>query len=595
MPLLANAVQGSVTQDELSGWLESWRGAWEKGDAAEYISFYAKEAVQDNRRGRKAILSYKQRLWKRLKPGRIHVSNYKIYRHPEGFILVFAQKYSGDGGFSDSGYKTILTIPGAAGEKKWLIAEERWHAREPVMSLSEIKHPEEKKTTDRTLEEPRHTKQAATSGTEKKPPVSAAISNRDAAVSGIKKEEELALTPDGLESSQSLPENKNEGLSIFPLWFKELKLTPSLTMTQAYNDNVYFSAADRKGDWSSKVSPGLELTHKTERLNASLTARLDGIYYLDQHHLNTVDQFYRGDFRYALNSMLALGAEAGYSRDSEAWRDIEKTGSVFPAALDRQRYHYGVSGEWRPSERYLMTFLSNYQDDRYDNPAYSDLKYYSTGINSEYNLNPITKGRLSLGYSRFAAGSTVMDNYAGTMGISREISNLWSILVDAGVSYSQSRYDVLSLTMIPGGLVLTPQQQTNDEWGPMGKVTLALKHEKTNGSITLSSSVMPFSGTSTAVNRTNLSLDLNHKLTYELSGLFRMDYFINKSDQGEFSGIQVDEKAVHVVIGPRYHFSKDVYFLASYTYNRVNYGQSSTSADQHYVLLTFHIQHTLME
>ena len=592
--LQVGADQETLTK-ELYQWLESWRDAWKNGNVTEYISFYTTDARQDHRQGSLAILSHKQHLWKRSKPASILLNNVKIYGHPEGFMIVFAQQYAANNGFSDRGYKTMIIVPGSAGQKKWLIAEERWYFRKPLIFVNKLTLPDEIKKTGGAAETPLQTGQPAITPTRNMAPVSTTMSETSATNTGLQKEELEELKPEQLESTQKWTETARKESSILPKWVMNWKMTPSLAITQAYNDNIYFRTEEKIGDWRTNLAPKLELASKTERMKAGIIARFNGIYYLDQHHLNTIDQSYQSEFHYALNDTLALGAEAGYTKDFSAERDIETTGEVFHIIVNRQRFTSGASGEWHPTERLFMTFLCNYLNDRYDDPAYSDMQSYNAGINTQYSLNSLTKGRLSIGYAHYSTGASVVHNYATTMGINRNISDVWSLLVDTGISYSQSRYDTLSWVPVPGGFVLMPQQQTSNEWKPMGRVALALKHERTDGSLALNYSVLPLSGTSTTVNRTNLSLDVNHKLTYELSGFLRANYFINKSDQGEFSNKRINESSLCIVLGPRYHFNKDAFLSASYTFIKAADNQKDTSANQHQFLLAFYIQHTLME
>jgi hypothetical protein len=376
-----------------------------------------------------------------------------------------------------------------------------------------------------------------------------------------------------------------------PVRGDEFKVVTSASLKEAYNDNVYFTTTGRKSDWVSTLSPAIELIDKTERFEGSLSARFNGIYYLDQTDLNAVDQFYRGKFRYALTNRLGLGAEAGYARDSQATREIDTTGVVFATPVNRERQNYGVSGDWRFTDTTLAALSYDYGKDRYDKSTFTDLESQRAGLNFLQNINPTTKGRLNLGYANYRVTGLTLDSYSSTIGISRDFNNLWSILIDLGASYTRTRFNILTL----GGGGLTTQERTNEGWGPMGQIALAYKHERTNGSLTLNRSVMPVSGTAGSANRSSLSLDLRHKFTYELSGYVTASYFLNKSDPGEFSNTIIDQTTSQISIGPRYDFNKEMFLTATYTYSRTDYGQTKTTADQHLVMLMFNIQHAIIE
>ncbi len=388
------------------------------------------------------------------------------------------------------------------------------------------------------------------------------------------------------EKSAPSMDAEESGRKLFsaPEWADSLRLIPSLAITAGYNDNVYFATTDKKGDWFSLISPGLELIYRTERTEASLSARFNGSYYADQHeNLNDIDQFYKGKLRHALTERLGLGVEAGFSRDSSAARDINTTGTIFPSNVIRDRQNYIVSGDWRITGRTTAGVSYNYLNDHYNQPAYTDMSSHSVGLNFITALNETTKGRLNFGYSNYYMGGTTLNNYSGTVGIDKSFNEIWSVLIDAGTVYTHTRYNILT------------QERTNGGWGPMGQVAIACKYEKTDGKLTLSRSVIPLSGYATTANNTSLVLDIRHRFTYELSGFLTAGYFINKSDPGEYANTGIDQNTITISIGPRYNFNKDISITPSYMYSRVDYKLTDTYADRHLVMLTLNLQYTFWE
>ena len=401
------------------------------------------------------------------------------------------------------------------------------------------------------------------------------------------KEEESAMSIASPESKRESREKSGRKSSFASTWWADdLKVIPSVSIKESFNDNVYFTTTNRKSDWISIVSPGLELIRKTERIDAGISARFNGIYYIDQHELNSVDQFYRGKLRYALTEKLALGADAGFARDSQATREIDTTGIIFPIAVIRERKNFGLTGDWRINETTAAGMSYSYGKDRYDSVSFTNLESQVVGLNFTNYFNERTQGRVNFGYANYnmADSIEIADNYSGTIGVSRDFSNIWSVQIDTGTVYTHTSIHAL------------PQDITSEGWGPMGQLTVAGKYEMTNLNLTLSRSVMPVSGTTGAANRTSLAFDIRHRFTYELSGYLTASYFINKSDPGQFSTAGIDQKTIQISMGPRYNFDKDMYLMATYTYSRVDYGQTNnTYADQHLVMLTFNIQHTFWE
>ncbi len=113
--------------------IEAWRQAWEQADAGAYIAFYRDDATQDQRRGKRQILYYKERLWKRHPPIRIKFGSPEVFATSQGWMVLLPMEYMGKGGFTDRGYKTILLARDMTGEKPWLIADEQWRKTRPSL------------------------------------------------------------------------------------------------------------------------------------------------------------------------------------------------------------------------------------------------------------------------------------------------------------------------------------------------------------------------------------------------------------------------------------------------------------------------------
>jgi predicted porin len=369
----------------------------------------------------------------------------------------------------------------------------------------------------------------------------------------------------------------------------EFKVIPSATISEKYNDNVFYTTSDRKGDWVTTLSPGLEVINRTERIDANLKARVDAIHYADQNDLNAIDQFYSGKFRYALTDRFGLSAEAGYARDSQPDRELTDTGLVF-TNVRRERQNYGLSGDWLITDRTLTSLSYKYGKDHYDSPLFLDLDYQDVGLGFSHDITPTLKGQMFFGYDYYHVPGTTVDNYTVTIGLSRDLAELWKISIGAGPRYTRTHFDVLSLS----GMT---EEKVNNSWGWVGQASLIYKGEKASGNLTAAQSILPVSGTtgSGAAKRQSLGLDVWYRFIYELRGVVTASYFINKSDAGEFSSTVIDEKTIQVSPGLRYEFNRDTALEARYTYSRTDYGQDNTTADRHIVMVSFSIQHALLE
>ena len=77
--------------------------------------------------------------------------------------------------------------------------------------------------------------------------------------------------------------------------------------------------------------------------------------------------------------------------------------------------------------------------------------------------------------------------------------------------------------------------------------------------------------------------------------MFSSGYFLNKSDQGQYSNQPIDEKTLYVTPGIRYEITRDMAVDATYTYNRIDYQITGNSADQSLAMVRFSLQYPLFE
>lgn len=117
-----SATQGAKGMD-VPTFVETWRSAWEKGDVDAYASFYAPDAMQGSRYGRKAIRAHKRELWQRGSPSRVELTNIRIVTKPEGILVDMHQSYTNTGNFADMGIKTLYLKSNGQG---WQIVREDW-------------------------------------------------------------------------------------------------------------------------------------------------------------------------------------------------------------------------------------------------------------------------------------------------------------------------------------------------------------------------------------------------------------------------------------------------------------------------------------
>lgn len=377
-------------------------------------------------------------------------------------------------------------------------------------------------------------------------------------------------------------------------WADEWRLVPSGGLQQSYNDNVFFDVRDRETDYITTMWGSLDVQRKTERMNFSLLGRGDQHLYAHNPRLNAFDQRYSSSIDFKVMPQLTASARGLYQIDSQPDRDIATSGLVLSPAK-RHRQSYGTSANYTISEKSLISLSYGYDKDDYDKADTTDITSHSAGLSLVHDLSSLvnaTKGILALGFSRYEFDDSRVDNSSFTVGIEKQVSEIWSVSLNGGLRHTKSRVRALEL-VIPIGIVETTETDTT--WGGVGRAALSYKGERISSEISIGHELAPASGrTGTAV-RTSVLFTGQRRFTYELSGTLTAEYFRNKSDRGDLSTSIINEETFRVSPGFRYDFTPNIALDGSYGFTKVRYKEDNTSARRNLFMLRFSAKHPLFE
>ena len=319
----------------------------------------------------------------------------------------------------------------------------------------------------------------------------------------------------------------------------EFNLTPSLTVREEYNDNIYFDYSDAIDDFITTVSAGLELTERTEQLDLSLAGTVSPFFYADNSAWDDVDQIYLGKINYQVSPSLGVNANAGYNVSNRQDRDVYTTGLVL-SNTRRKNQAYGVGFDYTLTELSAMGVFFNYSKSKWDEVNFlnQNEKDYSTGLNYTHNLNQWwdeTTGRLNVGFDRMEYETSDTNNYSGTIGIQHGFSQTINLLVDVGVRYTDADF-------------LSPQsgEDNNTSFGGTGQAVLEIQGELTRGSVSIRHGITPASGRGRTVQRSEAVLNLRRRLAEKLTIGIAAGFYHNRADKDEFSASEIDEDAYYI-------------------------------------------------
>jgi hypothetical protein len=360
-------------------------------------------------------------------------------------------------------------------------------------------------------------------------------------------------------------------------------IIPSIAVKEEYNDNIFVTQSGEIDDYITTLSPGIELEQRTARLNLRLSGRMDGLIYTDNDDLNHIDQNYSGRVHYQLTPRMGGGFEAGYLRDSRPDRDIPTTGLVLGTDI-RHRMHFRAFGDYALTEKTATAISYAYSKEEFDEAPLSDFSSHTVDIGFTHNLETVWKstlGRMNLGYTIVDYTISKIDNYSATLGIERRLSEFYQFIFDIGPRFTRTEFDI-------------PWVDTSEVWGVRGQISLTYGGEYTNIRLNFSHDVQPASGRTGATERTGLSTNIGRRFSDKFRGDLSASYYLNKSDQAEFTLSNIDENSLRIQPRLRYNFTRDMALEAYYAYTIIHDQVTDTERAQNSVYIRFTLRYPLL-
>jgi len=390
-------------------------------------------------------------------------------------------------------------------------------------------------------------------------------------------------------------------------WGAEFDIVPSFSAKEEYNDNIQFTQDDRIHDFITTLSPGLKVTRRIERMEADLSARIDHLTYAHNNALDATSYMYSGTASYQVNPLLSVLAQGGYTKSANPTLTPAATGIV---TVSGALYHIAASASaaYQFTEKAMGTFSYDYGKDYYDNPQYLPDDTQNANAGLVYDLGrylPRLKGRMNMGYSYYYYPGDRIDTARATIGFSRDIDEMWSIHLDAGVRRTWSEVAtqefVPSATIVINGDTIPIAYQSTEVavskggWGAVGNVSLKYAGERTSGSLSYIRDISPVSGLNGAAETDSTMLSAQHMLTETLSVSLTLGYYLLRTDPSQFSTTYNKENQSTFNMALHYAFSRDTSLDASYDYSWVDYPVSGTKASRQTVSLRLSTQYPLFE
>ena len=372
-----------------------------------------------------------------------------------------------------------------------------------------------------------------------------------------------------------------------PLQAGETVLSPSLSLRQEYNDNVYAETSGKRGDHISTVSPALSLSWRDETADARISSGVNAPYYLRDTKEPDPGYFLRGGGNLALSPRGALAAGLDLTRDSGASSIDPETSLPVGSRIDRQGYR--IAGRYRLSERVLSVLELGWSRDDYQSPAYLDTEHYQGSARVEYGLPRLAPDLVlspQISLRRDSTGQSRVDNLGVALGVSRRLDELWDTSLSAGWRFTRSEFSAAQ----GGGTT------ESEDTGAIASFTLGFRGETLAAKLDLSHALTSASGQNGARQRTGGSLTVSERFTRRLSGSVTAGYARSSSSQNQFASQEVDDRSGSLAASLGYRIlegPRDLSLEALYNRYNTRYRIAGTEMTQNIVMLRLNWRHDM--
>jgi hypothetical protein len=215
-------------------------------------------------------------------------------------------------------------------------------------------------------------------------------------------------------------------------------LTPSIETRAEYLNNIFYSPYFKKSDYILSAVPKLEYTYNTERTQIGASLRLNGLHYIQNPNLDTINQSYNINANTLATSRLKLNLIASYLSTTNSTEAVNVT-NVFTI---RQRIKYisvspGLSYSLTERLSTDLSYIFNNVDYQY-NPFQNYLTHtINSRLNYLYDEKTTFIASITAAYSQYQKTDNNILSLGPQIGFNRKFTENWDMTFLGGANFSQ--------------------------------------------------------------------------------------------------------------------------------------------------------------
>lgn len=375
-----------------------------------------------------------------------------------------------------------------------------------------------------------------------------------------------------------------------------LNLTPLVDVTAGYDDNVYYTYAQREADYLATAKPGFTLDYNSEVYTVRSSGYVEFLRYLHNSSINRENYYALLDGAVKLTERLNLKGDFSFINDTTLDTQVEETGIV-GLRTDRKRYNAGGELAYAVTSLSNVGMAVNHQSTRYGSDRYEDYDYESAQgfYNLQFN-NSRDQFTILPYYGYWKSDVSTVNNYGLSFGLTHVFSETLSLEVFVGPRFTQTdqEYTIPTLVYDPGTgsfrLVDKTIKNSDSTWGGSGNIQLKKNWLQTSGSVGFSHDLTYSSNVgrdAEAIEVDRFFFTGSHSITTRLRVGLSGSFYISESATS--IGDQQDTRYLTVSPFIGYDLTRDYALRLDYAYSWTKEEELRTGSnkDRNRVWLTF--------
>lgn len=373
-------------------------------------------------------------------------------------------------------------------------------------------------------------------------------------------------------------------------------ITPGLSITQEYRDNITFSQNNEREDYITRARGSLAVEKETAKMNAGLLFAIEHAMYQDYDELDDTDYSCSAEYENNATERFSFGFGAEWSKRALRGAEADTTGVALTG--DSEKYGGTLDAGYMLSEvTRLSTSISADRTTLEESPEEETGDLVNVNLEYSRNLSAIWEnvtGLVNLSYQNYSSETDNSntgvilfprsyreynsDVWQLTFGVSKQASELIAYYIQAGAGYVETAETYTQFAV--GGGTLT---STADDDSTTGVLVAGITYDGLYWDVNLSGfrDYRSGSGTNGVSERTSVSLDLSAHLYSDFWFTCSSSCILNQNERT--SSDDLDKLTYSITPGIRYLISKDFILSAGYQHTTIEDRQDDTSKESNLV------------